>query len=79
MPLPCMERSRSYAQKTADYCNPLQQSAVFKVKTHQLILKINCTCAYERLQTFSYVLRLAFRNALSYEFPAGYLLSHSFF
>jgi hypothetical protein len=43
------------------------------------LLTISYIYVFLQLQTFSYVLRLVFRNVLSYEFPAGYLLLHSFF
>ena len=49
------------------------------LQVNQFRARISCTYAYEQLQTFSYVLRLASRNALSYEFPAECQPLHSFF
>ena len=49
------------------------------LQVNQFRARISCTYAYEQLQTFSYVLRLASRNALSYEFPAECQPLRSFF
>ena len=49
------------------------------LQVNQFRARISCTYAYEQLQTFSYVLRLASRNALFYEFPAECQPLRSFF
>ncbi len=49
------------------------------LQVNQFRARISCTYAYEQLQTSSYVLRLASRNALFYEFPAECQPLRSFF
>ena len=49
------------------------------LQVNQFCARISYTYAYEQLQTFSYVLRLASRNALFYEFPAECQPLRSFF